>query len=54
MDSKEKAEELYWDFEANKNNAIRCVDEIISLHKKVALQTLEFYVEVRKELEKYD
>jgi hypothetical protein len=28
------------------------VDEILKLHKKVALETLEFYLEVKQEIEK--
>lgn len=49
-----------WDevdgFIPHKHNAKTCaliaVDEILSLHKKVALETLEFYLEVKHEIEK--
>lgn len=51
---------MQWDeldgFIANKYAAKTCaliaVDEILTLHKKVALQTLEFYLEVKQEIEK--
>jgi hypothetical protein len=35
-----------------KDCALIAVDEILSLHKKVALGTLEFYLEVKQEIEK--
>ena len=39
-----------------KDNAKKCaliaVDEILKLHKKIALETLEYYVEVKSEIEK--
>jgi hypothetical protein len=37
---------------AAKQCALIAVDEILSLHKKVALETLEFYLEVKQEIEK--
>jgi hypothetical protein len=41
--------EIYWDKLA-KQTAVIAVDEILSLHKKVALETLEFYLEVKQEI----
>jgi hypothetical protein len=37
---------------AAKQCALIAVDEILDLHKKVALETLEFYLEVKQEIEK--
>jgi hypothetical protein len=61
-EAKEKALELvnkYYDSLpqwVNGNDAKQCalieVDEILSLHKKVALETLKFYLEVKQEIEK--
>jgi hypothetical protein len=59
MEAEKKARELVdkmlavYDID---NIAIDCaliaVDEILSLHKKVALETLEFYLEVKQEIGK--
>jgi hypothetical protein len=59
MEAEKKARELVdkmlavYDID---NIAIDCaliaVDEILKLHKKVALETLEFYLEVKQEIEK--
>jgi hypothetical protein len=42
--------------DSRRKYAIQCaliaVDEILKLHKKVALETLEFYLEVKQEIEK--
>jgi hypothetical protein len=51
---------MQWDeldgFIPHKHNAKTCaliaVDEILSLHKKVALETLKFYLEVKQEIQK--
>ncbi len=62
MSPKEKAEELVDKMEKNfmyfaskqvsKQHALIAVDEILKLHKKIALETLEFYQEVKNEIEK--
>jgi hypothetical protein len=63
MTPKEKAKELIDKYEfvyiqnytsmfEVKECALIAVDEILSLHKKVALETLEFYLEVKQEIEK--
>jgi hypothetical protein len=67
MEAKEKAKELVHrfqetmffhvtderiDIEEAKQCALIAVDEILSLHKKVALETLEFYLEVKQEIKK--
>ena len=41
--------EIYWDKLA-KQTAVIAVDEILRLHKKVTLETLEFYLEVKQEI----
>ena len=61
MNPKEKAEELVdkmyklanraW-YNIAKQCALIAVDEILKLHKKIALETLEYYVEVKQEIEK--
>jgi hypothetical protein len=58
MTPKEKAKELvdkFWyilsiTLEQAKQCALIAVDEILKLHKKVALETLEFYQEVKQEI----
>ena len=40
-------------FDTAKQCALIAVDEVLKLHKKVALNTLYFYVEVRKEILNY-
>jgi len=66
MTPKEEAEEIFVEmlsctFDHNTTSEVKhtakqaslvLVDKIISLHKKLALDTLEFYIEVKKELEK--
>ncbi len=43
-------EEVGW--EAGKKCALIAVDEILKLGKKIPLETLEYYVEVKSEIEK--
>ena len=62
MTAKDKAEELVNKMEKNFmyfasreiaiQHALIAVDEILKLHKKIALETLEFYQEVKSEIEK--
>ena len=62
MTPKEKAEELVqkfrihqpvWEVEGDsKQHALIAVDEILKLGKKIPLETLEYYVEVKSEIEK--
>lgn len=62
MTPKEKAEDLVNKMEKNfmyfasrqvsKQHALIAVDEILKLGKKIPLETLEYYVEVKSEIEK--
>ena len=62
MSPKEKAEELVDKMEndfqyfasrqVSKQHALIAVDEILKLGKKIPLETLEYYVEVKSEIEK--
>jgi len=61
--AKEKAQELVTKFmphstgNSNRNEAIDCaliaVDEVLSLHKKIPLETLELYAEVKNEISNF-
>jgi predicted proteasome-type protease len=59
MTPKEKAKELvdrFWyslsiTLEQAKQCALIAVDEILKLHKKVALETLKFYQQVKQEIQ---
>jgi hypothetical protein len=57
MTPKEKANELvdemhewFIDYGQAKGCALIAVDEILKLHKKLPLETLEYYVEVKQEI----
>jgi|LakMenE22Apr09ns_1017241.scaffolds.fasta_scaffold79417_1 hypothetical protein len=63
MSPKEKAMELVWKylpiliikenpFDLAKQCALIAVDEVLSLHKKTTLETLEYWDEVKNEIEK--
>ena len=53
---KEKAEELYWMFDANSTYAINCVDEIIKAceYNQVESYNSEWWEGVKLEIENYE